>query len=51
MVLREHKEVVPYLGTRASKRSFLEKKTSSLILTELVDITQRSVMPNRLILG
>ena len=48
MALREHKESRPYLGVRASKRNFLEKKTSSLILRELVDITQRGVMPNKL---
>lgn len=48
MVLWEHKEAGPYVGMRASKRSFLEKKTSSLILRELVDVTQRSVTPNKL---
>lgn len=48
MVLWEHKEVVPCPGVRASKKNFLEKKTSSLILRELVYMTQRSVMPKKL---
>lgn len=48
MVLWENKEAGPHVGMRASKRSFLEKKASSMILRELVDITQRSVTPDKL---
>lgn len=46
IVFWEHKEAVPYLGVRASKRSFLERKTSSLILRELGDITPEECPTN-----